>query len=497
MREVSSVAKKPENEMPAMAGVSEVPEAAAAGSEIPAEKPEKQKPEKNGTAEHRLRGKMKENRMLTRCVYLGMTLFAVIMACLVAGFLFYNIGRITSAFKKLASILMPFIYGFAFAFLLLPVYNFAYDRVFAARMKRENVTEKSARKWAKAVGAVAALLTFVIIVAGLIMMIIPQLVESITKLINDIPSALASLEKWLTKVFQDNPQVYETVNSALDKIVEAFNKWLTETALPQAESLISKVTSGVASVLKFFYNVIIGLIAAIYMLIGKEKFAAQGKMLVYAGLNEKAAERVLFAFRKTHEIFGGFISGKLLDSLIIGVICFVGMTILRLPYSLLISVIVGVTNIVPFFGPFIGAIPSAIILLTENPWYALTFLIFVVVLQQFDGNVLGPRILGHSIGIDGFWVMFSIVLFGGIWGFVGMVLGVPIWALFYYFFSIMIKERLEKRGLPRAVLYYEDEARVNRAASEARHSEARAEKSKARSERWKQLKEKIAHRRKE
>ena len=454
-----------------------VQEAASSEDDGP---PERRKRGKAGSTEHKIRGRMKENRMLTRCVYMGVTLFAVILACLVVGFLLVNLKEIAGAFKKLAQILMPFVYGFAFAFLLLPIYNSVHDRVFEKLMRKENASEKKALFWGKAAGATASLLTFLIVVTGLIWMLIPQLWESVTKLVNDIPTALDSLEKWLTKVFVDNPQISETVNTVLEKIVEGLNRWFNETLLPQAESLISRVTSGVASVFIFFYNVIIGLIAAVYMLVSKERFAAQGKMVIYAGLRKKSADRVLFAARKTHQIFGGFISGKLMDSLIIGIICFVFMTIFRLPYSLLISVIVGVTNIIPFFGPFIGAVPSAIILLTANPWYALTFVIFVVILQQFDGNVLGPRILGQTTGIAGFWVMFSIVLFGGLWGFVGMVVGVPIWALFYYFFSNLIKDRLEERGLPREVLYYEEEGRVHRAATEAMKSRERAEKSRKR-----------------
>ena len=415
--------------------------------------------------------------MLTRCIYLGVTLFAVILASLILGFLIFNVSSIAKSIGRVVSILLPFVYGFAFAFLMLPLYNAVYDWVKNYLKSRTTWTIATIKSWAKIAAIICAVAVFLLIVVGLISLVIPQLIESITKLINEIPDALAALEKWLAKVFEDNPQVYESIDRFIDQIAERVNVWVNESLIPQAESILTRVTSGVASVFRFFYNVIIGLIAAIYMLLSKDKFSAQGKMIIKAMFRETAADRILTATLKTHEIFGGFISGKLIDSLIIGVICFILMLILRLPYALLISVIIGVTNIIPFFGPLFGAIPSAIILLTENPWNALTFLIMVVILQQFDGNYLGPRILGETTGIAGFWVMFSIVLFGGLWGFVGMVVGVPIWALLYYFFSEWIKDRLEKRGLPRDVPYYEEE---NKSRKRERDKAKRAEQAKQR-----------------
>ena len=160
--------------------------------------------------------------------------------------------------------------------------------------------------------------------------------------------------------------------------------------------------------------------------------------------------------RYIHKVFGGFIIGKIVDSIIIGILCFLGLSVMNMPYTLLVSVIVGVTNVIPFFGPFIGAIPSALLILLVSPIQCLYFLIFILVLQQFDGNILGPKILGDTTGISSFWVLFSILLFGGLLGFVGMIVGVPIFAVFYRLLGDFINGLLEKKDLPVQTSQYDN-----------------------------------------
>jgi predicted PurR-regulated permease PerM len=198
---------------------------------------------------------------------------------------------------------------------------------------------------------------------------------------------------------------------------------------------------------RFLLNIVIGLIVSIYLMASKEKFSGQAKKIIYALFKPVRANVIVETARKSNEIFGGFISGKLLDSAIIGVIAYVVLAILRMPDPVMIAVIIGVTNIIPFFGPFIGAVPSFIIVVLQNPIQGLYFLIFIVVLQQVDGNIIGPKILGNSTGLSPFWVVFAILLFGGLWGFPGMVLGVPTMAVIYYIIKKIVEYGLRKRGL--------------------------------------------------
>ena len=201
--------------------------------------------------------------------------------------------------------------------------------------------------------------------------------------------------------------------------------------------LMTNITTGAINVLSEVFNFLVGCIVSVYMLFGKETFAAQIKKMLYAGMQVERANMVLHITRKSNEIFGGFIIGKIIDSAIIGVLCFIGITILDMPYILLVSVIVGVTNVIPFFGPYIGAIPSTILIALADPLKGLYFLIFIIALQQLDGNVIGPKILGNSTGLSAFWVVFSILLGGGLFGFIGMIIGVPTFAVIYYIWKKM------------------------------------------------------------
>ena len=211
--------------------------------------------------------------------------------------------------------------------------------------------------------------------------------------------------------------------------------------LPLVFNVTKNLTTGLT-------NLVLGIIISVYFLVGKERFFAQIKKFLYALLPKDLVGRLIDITHTSNRIFSGFISGKILDSLIIGILCFVGMSIFRMPMAMLVSVIVGVTNIIPYFGPFIGAIPSALIVFLVDPIKALWFVVFVVCLQQFDGNILGPRILGDSIGMPAFWVVFSILLFGGYLGVLGMFIGVPTFAVIYSIFKLWTEGRLSRKNLP-------------------------------------------------
>ena len=191
----------------------------------------------------------------------------------------------------------------------------------------------------------------------------------------------------------------------------------------------------------------IGIIVSIYVMYGRETFSRQCKKIVYALFSPKRANLILHLGNKSNEIFGGFVIGKIIDSIIIGIICFVVLSIMKMPYTVLVSVIIGVTNVIPFFGPFIGAIPCSILILLNDPKMGIYFIIFILVLQQFDGNILGPKILGDSTGLSSFWVLFSILLFGGLFGFVGMILAVPVTAVIFDLIAKLQYYHLRKKGL--------------------------------------------------
>ena len=236
-----------------------------------------------------------------------------------------------------------------------------------------------------------------------------------------------------------------------DQLSVQLENWLTTYLVPNASKLISGLSSGLLSVVNVLKNLLIGLIVMVYLLNIKETLTGQGKKIIYSILNLKNANRLIGQIRFVHKVFGGFITGKLLDSLIIGILCFIVMSVMDavigMPYVLLISVIVGVTNVIPFFGPFIGAIPSGFLILLVSPIKCLYFLIFIFILQQFDGNILGPKILGDSTGLPSFWVLFSILLFGGLYGFVGMIIAVPVFAVVYSGVSSLVNRSLEKKEL--------------------------------------------------
>jgi len=217
------------------------------------------------------------------------------------------------------------------------------------------------------------------------------------------------------------------------------------------------VSLSVINVLALLWDFIIGVVIAIYVLISKEKFTGQAKKIAYAVFERDTANAVIRNFRFTHKTFIGFVSGKILDSIIIGILCFIGTTMLNTPYAVLVSVVIGVTNVIPFFGPFLGAIPCTILIFVVDPMHPLNvlyFVIFILALQQFDGNILGPRILGGSTGITGFWVIFSITVFGGLFGVIGMIIGVPIFAVIYAAIKSLVNASLQKKTMPSEIELY-------------------------------------------
>lgn len=396
-----------------------------------------------------------KNQRLRPYIYWGVTAVLVIAACVMFAFLLLKIKDVKSAFRFLNGILTPIIYGAVLAYLLTPVYNWTYKKI-EKSLRKTVKKEKTINQIGKISATLVSLVLLLVVVIGLIWMLLPQLFSSIKSVVETLPSNVENLSLWLAQLFQDNPEMEMTVMNAYDKAFAMLMNYLNTELMPNLYKVIGGVSNGVISILVILKNILIGVIVMVYILNIKGTFATQGKKVVYGMLPVKTANYFIEKVRYTHRVFGGFIIGKLLDSLIIGIICFVLTSFMNMPDPLLISVIIGVTNIIPFFGPFIGAVPTTILILLVDPLKALSFLVFILLLQQFDGNILGPKILGDSTGISSFWVLFSILLFGGVFGFVGMIIGVPTFAVIYNLFSEWISFRLAKKDLSVNTMDYQD-----------------------------------------
>ena len=378
----------------------------------------------------------------------GLTAFCVIVSSAVVVFLLQWLPGIWTMFQKLLGILSPFIYGFVMAYLLMPVFNALYKRIQPKLAQRL----KNGTRIAKGLCSILSLMIGIAVVGILLWMVLPQLVVSIFSLLESLDTYLNEISSWVAALLKDNPVIERNFLQIYNEFSQQIVDWVQNIALPQLVELMT----GVVTTVSVLFDIFIGIIIALYILNSKDTFCAQAKKVTYSLFSIDRANRIMGRVAYVHRVFGGFITGKLIDSLIIGLLCFIGLRLfigfglmtMDQSFALLISVIIGVTNIIPFFGPFIGAIPSTILIMVISPIQAIYFVLFVLALQQFDGNILGPKILGNSTGLSSFWVMFAILLFGGVFGFVGMAVGVPLFAVLYSAVTEVVCSLLKKRGLP-------------------------------------------------
>lgn len=385
-----------------------------------------------------------------RYLYWGVTAFCVIAAALLFYFAVGNITVFGNTISRLVSILAPFIWGLVICYLLSPLMRSVENRLFlplARKLYRKN-KKNDGRRFARVLTVVFCEIVLILVLVALVYLIIPQMLSSVQTLISNSGTYIDNLSKWADGLFENYPVLDDYLGGFLDNFNTNLGNWLETTLLPRVGSVVTSVTSGVYGVAKSIYNLIIGIIVSIYLLSDKEGFVAAVKRMMYSIFSVETADRLRSGLNFVDRTFMSFLNGKLLDSLIIGIICYIVCSILQMPYTLLVSVIVGVTNIIPFFGPLIGAVPSALIILMVNPTKCLIFVIFVIILQQIDGNIIGPRILGNSTGITGFWVMFSIILGGGLFGFWGLLLGVPVFVVIYSLVTNLIVKKLKRNDLP-------------------------------------------------
>lgn len=395
----------------------------------------------------------------------GVTAFLVIAASICFYYLMFHGANIKAGFKTIINILMPVVFGLSIAYLLTPVLNFVEYRILFPLCKLCKIKESGKRNsLVRGVGIGITTFLFFLLIYSLCSMMLSQIVPSISNIVANFDTYINNFTRWLNKLLEDNPEMRDYVIRSVNQYSGELENWLNDTVLTKTSSLIMTVSLSVISVLKVLWNFIIGFIISIYVLASKEKFTGQAKKMVYAVFKKDVANIVINDFCFTHKTFIGFISGKVLDSIIIGLLCFIGTTFLNTPYAALVSVVIGVTNVIPFFGPYLGAIPSIILIFIVDPIHPLNcvyFAIFILVLQQFDGNFLGPKILGDSTGLTGFWVIFSITLFGGLWGVFGMIVGVPIFAVIYAAIRSMVDASLRKKKLPTESGKYINVCQVN------------------------------------
>ena len=377
--------------------------------------------------------------------------FGAISLSILFFFLIYRFQGFGDAISKLTGILMPFIYGAVIAYLLKPVCNCVEN--FLRRLLPEKMGTA-----ANMLAVAISLLFGILVVYALFMMIVPQLITSVTTLYYTARNNLNDFVDWAShqEIIASNQKLLDFIETSYDNLQDTLDNLVRTKLVPSMQSLLSGAALGVMSFVTFLKNIIIGVIVSVYLLASRKKFGQQCKMILYSLIKPRWADIILEEILYADKMFGGFINGKILDSAIIGVLCYIACLIFKFPSALLVSVIIGVTNVIPFFGPFIGAIPATLLILIQNPIKALWFVLFVLVLQQVDGNIIGPKILGNTTGLSSFWVLFAILLFGGLWGFVGMIIGVPLFAVIYDVLKKFVFHGLRRNEEMELVTTYHD-----------------------------------------
>lgn len=380
----------------------------------------------------------------------GLTAFCVLFLIVIFVWMIMLRGSISQSLATFASLISPIIYGSVIGFILTPLVNAIERQILIPiyHSAKKSTEQKPNQVVIRTISLILTLAITIGLIWGFFAIVIPQVVSSISQIVVNIPTYYEEISEWTGKILENNPDMETLINNILANQTANLQSIMQEKIMPQATQFLISLSTGVVSFLKVIYNLLVGLIVSIYVLAAKERFAGQFRKLTYAIFPAGAGNKIIGGFRFIEKTFIGFFSGKILDSIIIGILCFIACLIMQIPYAVLVSVIIGVTNIIPFFGPFIGAVPTTLLVLLNDPVKALWFVIMVVILQQLDGNVIGPAILGESTGLSGFWVIFAITFFGGLWGVAGMLVGVPLFACFYALVKYIILLLLQKRRLP-------------------------------------------------
>ncbi len=369
--------------------------------------------------------------------YITVSIYSLLVICTSILFYFFlsNIGNILDGIRHIIKILNPIILGLCFAYLFNPLL----DNI--EKFVKKHIKLLSEKKyWLRVVSMIITYLFIIILIVLFFYILMPQLASTLKYIFDSFPEYINKLKLNINDISDKSDIRSVFVSKVLNYTEQFFSHTyaLLGNTLPQIYDIAKNITVTVM-------NTVVGLVVSVYILANKEMYFFQTRKFLRATCSKKTVSVILEMVRSVHMVFSGFITGKMVNSLVIGVICFIGMTIFKFPFSVLISALVGVTNIIPYFGPFIGAIPSILLIMVVDPIKGLFFSIFILVLQQFDGNYLGPKILGETTGLSPFWVIFSIILFGGLFGVIGMFVGVPIFAIIYSLIKCFINELLDSK----------------------------------------------------
>lgn len=389
-------------------------------------------------------------------LYWGITAFSVVVASVLFYFVIFQMPTILQAISKIFTIINPILYGAAIAYILNPLVC-QMEKLIYKICKRYNwKTSKKARSMIRFAVVILSLVFALLCIYGLLYMLIPEVFGSISNIIDNFPRYVNNAQEWLEKFFQSDDAMNVATLELLNTASTMLENWLTNDLMPQLNSIIKNLSSSVFSIFTFLKNFLIGAIISVYLLNSKENFIARGKRILYAFFPIDTSNHIIHNLRFIDDKFGGFIIGKVIDSAIIGVLCYIGTNLMNTPYALLISVIVGVTNVIPFFGPFIGAIPSAVLIFVVSPIKCLYFIIFILVLQQVDGNIIGPKILSGSTGLSSFMVIVAILIGGGFFGAFGMFVGVPVCSVIISICQAWMEQKMKKKDLPEDLEIYKN-----------------------------------------
>lgn len=413
-------------------------------------------------------------------LYWGVTAFLVVAASVLFFGLVTNFSAVFGGIMAFLDILMPIFYGMVIAYLLTPIANFfekkcfypLFIKVSASRQEkkiaknplhpRKDKTYKY-KKISRGLGVLATVIVVLAALGGFLLAVIPALFETLFNLPNTLKENMGTVENWAQNNLKNYPGLAETLTNSFNSITTYVQNWINNDLIPSMKDMWVLISSGVMSVVMAFFNIMMGFVVSIYILYSRELFAAQSKKLLYGVLSKKNANLILRNIRNVHHTFGGFITGKIIDSLVVGALFFIAFVIFDVPYALLNSVIMAVTNIIPYFGPFIGVFLSAPLILLDDPIKVIYLIIISLIIQQIDGNFLAPKITGETTGLSSFWAIFSILLFQGLFGFMGLIIGVPIFAVLYTIIKNRVVLKLREKGLPedsnayRSIAYIESE----------------------------------------
>lgn len=393
----------------------------------------------------------------------GLTAFVVIIVAILLNHVLTEWKYIQSFTSLIAKVLRPIILGAVFAYILNPLLKiyerFVFGKLFGKIFKKN---EKVAHKFKRAVSIVFTFATALAVIIGLLVLIVPELYKNIQDMIWSFPAYVNNAVDYVTELSEKYPEIADTLMKYPHMILDYLNNWTEKTLLPNASELITSISLGIYGTFKALLDVAVGMVVAVYLLASKEKYSAGVKKYLYAFFNRNTAYGIISVAKYTDDHFGKFIVGKILDSAIIAVLSFIVFTIFDIPYTLLVSVIIGTTNVIPFFGPFLGAIPCGVLILLVNPVKALVFAILIFAIQQLDGNVIGPKILGNTTGLDSFAVIFAILVFGGFFGIFGMFIGVPVFATIFGIVNYACDAKLKKKNMPVDIKAYSTQGMVDK-----------------------------------